>query len=303
MVGHPGTPRVAAFRVDTPLAALKSAGVSNAHLCGRLLATQNVPMNIRFEEITKTFAARSGAVLAIDHINLTIDEGEFVCLVGPSGCGKSTLLNMLAGFEMPSTGRVLMDDKLITGPSIERAMMFQEHALFPWLSAQGNVEFGLKSLKMSKSERSEVAKKYLKMVHLSQFADHQPHELSGGMRQRVALARSLAVNPKVLLMDEPFAALDAQTRDHLHIELQTIWRETRKTILFVTHNVREAVTLASRVLVFTSRPGRIKQEFNLEDLEYPRRTTQPAVAETVAKLQSALRDEVAKAEAKEYDAP
>jgi NitT/TauT family transport system ATP-binding protein len=260
-----------------------------------------IPMEIRFEEITKTFAGRAGGVLALDHINVGIEEGEFVCLVGPSGCGKSTLLNMLAGFEKPSSGRLLLDGTPISGPSIERAMMFQESALFPWMSARSNVEFGLKSLKLPKTQRAELADKYLKMVHLSQFADAQPHELSGGMRQRVALARSLAVDPKVLLMDEPFAALDAQTRDHLHVEIQNIWRETRKTIVFVTHNVREAVTLATRVLVFTSRPGRIKQEFNLEDLEYPRRATEPLVAETVARIQVALRDEVAKAEAKEYD--
>jgi NitT/TauT family transport system ATP-binding protein len=258
-------------------------------------------MNIRFENVTKTYAGRAGAVLALDHINNKIDEGEFVCLVGPSGCGKSTLLNMLAGFDFPTTGKVTLDGAAVSGPSIERVMMFQEAALFPWMSARGNVEFGLKSLKLPKDERRAVADKYLKMVHLLQFADAQPHELSGGMRQRVALARSLAVNPKVLLMDEPFAALDAQTRDHLHVELQNIWRETRKTIVFVTHNVREAVTLATRVIVFTARPGRIKQEFDLEDLSYPRRTTEPLVAETVSKIQIALRDEVAKTEAQEYD--
>jgi NitT/TauT family transport system ATP-binding protein len=139
------------------------------------------------------------------------------------------------------------------------------------------------------------------MVHLSQFADAQPHELSGGMKQRVALARSLAVNPRVLLMDEPFAALDAQTRDHLHVELESVWRETRKTIVFVTHNVREAVTLGTRLVVFTARPGRIKKEFDLSDLEYPRRSTEPLVAETVARVSAALRDEVAKVEAAEYD--
>jgi NitT/TauT family transport system ATP-binding protein len=259
-------------------------------------------MNIRFENVTKTYAGRAGAVLALDHINNEISEGEFICLVGPSGCGKSTLLNMLAGFDFPSTGQVTLDDAPVSGPSIERAMMFQEAALFPWMTARGNVEFGLKSLKLPGEERRAIADKYLKMVHLAQFADAQPHELSGGMRQRVALARALAVDPKVLLMDEPFAALDAQTRDHLHVELQTIWRETRKTIIFVTHNVREAATLATRVLVFTARPGRIKQEFDLEDLSYPRRTTEPLVAETVSKITAALRDEVAKAEAKEYDA-
>ena len=258
-------------------------------------------MKIAFEDVSKTFSGRAGAVLALDRINLVIEEGEFVCLVGPSGCGKSTLCNMLAGFEAPTSGRVLLDGAAIIGPSVERAMMFQEPALFPWMNARANVEFGLKSLKLSKEERAQTSDKFLKMVHLSQFSDAQPHELSGGMKQRVALARSLAVNPKVLLMDEPFAALDAQTRDHLHIELQTIWRETRKTIVFVTHNVREAVTLATRVIAFTARPGRIKQEFNLEDLSYPRRATEPMVSETVSRIQASLRDEVAKVEAKEYD--
>lgn len=258
-------------------------------------------MKIAFENVTKTYSGRAGHVLALDTINLTIEEGEFVCFVGPSGCGKSTLCNMLAGFETPSTGRVTLNGTEVSGPSIERAMMFQEPALFPWMNARANVEFGLKSLKLPLAERHERAEKFLKMVHLSQFGDAQPHELSGGMKQRVAMARALAVDPKVLLMDEPFAALDAQTRDHLHIELHTIWRETRKTIVFVTHNVREAVALGTRVIVFRARPGRIKQEFDLEDLEYPRRPTESLVSETVARVQSALRDEVAKVEADEYD--
>lgn len=256
---------------------------------------------IHFENVTKVYNGRSGAVQALDGIDLTIGEGEFVCFVGPSGCGKSTLCNMLAGFDTPTTGRVTVNGDIVKGPSIARAMMFQEPALFPWMNAKSNVSFGLKSLKYSAAKREEIAQRYLKMVHLGQFGDAQPHELSGGMKQRVALARALAVDPQVLLMDEPFAALDAQTRDHLHVELGTIWRETRKTILFVTHNVREAVTLATRVVVFTARPGRIKKEFNLEDLAFPRRGTETLVAETVSHIQSALRDEVAKVEAAEYD--
>lgn len=258
-------------------------------------------MNIRFENVTKTYTARTGTVHALDDINITIDEGEFVCLLGPSGCGKSTLLNMLAGFDFPSYGRVTLDDAPISGPSIERAMMFQDAALFPWMNVQNNVEFGLKSLKMPREARSAVAHKFLKMVHLNDFAESQPHELSGGMRQRVALARCLAVDPKVLLMDEPFAALDAQTRDHLHLELHQIWRDTRKTVVFVTHNVREAMALATRILVFTSRPGTTKCEFDLEDFTYPRRATEMLVSETTSKIQAALRDEVAKVEADEYD--
>jgi NitT/TauT family transport system ATP-binding protein len=258
-------------------------------------------MEIRFEKVRKTFEGRSGTVTALQDINLRIEEGEFVCLVGPSGCGKSTLCNMLAGFETPTSGTVSLDDQIVSGPSISRAMMFQEPALFPWMNVRQNVSFGLKSLKMPPAERDAVADRFLKMVSLSQFDKAQPHELSGGMKQRVALARALAVDPKVLLMDEPFAALDAQTRDHLHVELERIWRETRKTIVFVTHNVREAVTLATRVIVFTARPGRIKREFDLEDLAYPRRATETLVAETVSRIQNTLRDEVAQAEASEYD--
>jgi NitT/TauT family transport system ATP-binding protein len=258
-------------------------------------------MQIRFENVSKTYKGRTDSVLALDSINLTINEGEFVCLVGPSGCGKSTLCNMLAGFDMPSSGSVSVDGNRITSPSISRVMMFQESALFPWMNVRDNVSFGLKSLKMSKAEQQATADRFLKMVHLSQFGAAQPHELSGGMKQRVALARALAVDPQVLLMDEPFAALDAQTRDHLHVELENIWRETRKTVVFVTHNVREAVTLATRVIVFTARPGRIKREFDLEDLAYPRRTTETLVAETVSRIQNTLHDEVVKVEAAEYD--
>ena len=258
-------------------------------------------MQIRIDHVSKTYKGRSGPVLALDDINLTIADGEFVCLVGPSGCGKSTLLNMLAGFDHPTAGRVTVNGDVVTAPSITRAMMFQEPALFPWLNARENVAFGLKSMKMPAVEQRATADRYLKMVHLAQFGDSQPHELSGGMKQRVALARALAVDPEVLLMDEPFAALDAQTRDHLHIELEDIWRQTRKTIVFVTHNVREAVTLATRIVIFTARPGRIKREFNLEELEYPRRSTETLVAEMASRIQNTLHDEVAKVEAAEYD--
>jgi NitT/TauT family transport system ATP-binding protein len=258
-------------------------------------------MEIRFRDVGKEFAGQSGLVTALQDINLSLTEGEFVCLVGPSGCGKSTLCNMLAGFETPTTGEVTLDGVPVSGPSIERAMMFQEPALFPWMNVHENVAFGLKSLKKSKQEREATTERFLRMVHLWQFARSQPHELSGGMRQRVALARALAVDPKVLLMDEPFAALDAQTRDLLHIELHHIWRETRKTVVFVTHNVREAVALATRVVIFTARPGRIKREYSLEELEYPRRTTETLVAEMVSRISETLRDEVAKVEAAEYD--
>jgi len=258
-------------------------------------------MQIRFESVNKTFRGRSGPVTALCDIDLTIEESEFVCLLGPSGCGKSTLCNMLAGFDAPTGGRVTIDGEIVRGPSLQRVMMFQEAALFPWLSVRGNVEFGLKSLKLEAAELHARAEHYLQMVHLAHFATAQPHELSGGMKQRVALARSLAVEPQVLLMDEPFAALDAQTRDHLHAELHALWKETRKTILFVTHNLREAVTLATRIAVMTAQPGRIKKIFDLEELAYPRRMTEPLVAETISRVEAALRVEVAKVEAEEYD--
>lgn len=256
-------------------------------------------MRIHIEGASKTFSGRSGPVVALQSIENRIEEGEFVCLLGPSGCGKSTLLNLLAGFDAPTTGRVTLDGETISGPAISRAMMFQDAALFPWLSARGNVEFGLKSLGIGPKERRERANSYLEMVHLSGFGDAQPHELSGGMRQRVALARALAVDPQVLLMDEPFAALDAQTRDLLHLELHRIWNETRKTVVFVTHNVLEAVNLATRILIFTARPGRIKAEFDLRELPFPRLASQNRVAELVEEIQISLRDEIAGAQTQE----
>lgn len=226
-------------------------------------------MALEFRDVTKTFQNRSGLVVAIDRIDLTIRDGEFVCLIGPSGCGKSTLLNMLAGLEYPSQGNVLADDQPITGTDPSRVLIFQEAALFPWLTVQDNIEFGLTMRGAGKAEREATAQRLLRMVHLEQFSQAWVHELSGGMRQRVALARALAVAPAVLLLDEPFAALDALTRDRLHAELQEIWQQTSTTIVFVTHNVREAVVLGDRVLVMSARPGRIVAE-HVIDLPRPR---------------------------------
>lgn len=226
-------------------------------------------MALEFRDVTKTFQNRSGLVVAIDRIGLTIRDGEFVCLIGPSGCGKSTLLNMLAGLEYPSQGSVLADGQPITGTDPSRVLIFQEAALFPWLTVQDNVEFGLTMRGAGKAEREATAQRLLRMVHLEQFSQAWVHELSGGMRQRVALARALAVAPAVLLLDEPFAALDALTRDRLHAELQEIWQQTSTTIVFVTHNVREAVVLGDRVLVMSARPGRIVAE-HVIDLPRPR---------------------------------
>lgn len=228
------------------------------------------PAKLALTDVSKTFATSSGPVQALERVSLHVEEGEFVCLVGASGCGKSTLLNIIAGLEKPDSGTVLADGEPIVGPGRERLVMFQESALFPWLDVLGNVLFGL-NLKpnLRARDRLDVARYYLELVGLTKFERANIHELSGGMKQRVALARALAPNPRVLLMDEPFAALDALTREQLYGDLQQIWASRRKTIVFVTHNVREAVCLGDRVMLFSPHPGRIRQEFRI-DLPRPR---------------------------------
>ncbi len=220
--------------------------------------------------VSKSFRQERREVQALADVSLTVGEGEFVCLVGPSGCGKSTLLNLVAGLDFPDTGEVMVDGKRVAGPGRDRMVMFQEPALFPWRDVLGNVEFGLE-LKpgLDRAARRDTATHYLRMVGLDDFRHAYVHELSGGMKQRTALARSLAPNPKVLLMDEPFAALDALTREQLYQDLQRIWSERKKTIVFVTHNVREAVCLGDRVIVFSPHPGRIREQF-VVDLPRPR---------------------------------
>src|SRR5436853_5918847 len=228
------------------------------------------PSKLAIENVSKNFKGASGAVLALDHVTLNVSEGEFVCLVGPSGCGKTTLLNIIAGLEWPDTGTVLADGKPITGPGRDRLVMFQEPALFPWLDVFGNVLFGLRlKPQLSRKDRHDVAKYYLELVGLTKFERANIHELSGGITQRVALARALTPNPRVLLMDEPFAALDALTREQLYGDIQRIWKARNKTIVFVTANVREAACLGDRVIVFSPRPGRIREEFFV-DLPRPR---------------------------------
>jgi NitT/TauT family transport system ATP-binding protein len=241
--------------------------------------------------VTKTFQSKSGALTALDSIDLDVRAGEFVCLLGPSGCGKSTLLNIIAGLDQPTTGQVRMDGQVVRQPGTDRVMIFQSAALFPWLNVIDNVEFGLRMAGMPKGERQATARRFLRMVHLSDFAQAFIHELSGGMKQRVALARALALNPDVLLMDEPFGALDAQTRDILHDELQAIWADTHKTILFVTHNVREAIVLGDRVIVFSTRPGKIKQEFAVH-LPRPRQIESYAVVDLSREIMAVLKDDV-----------
>lgn len=223
------------------------------------------PSKLSVTEVSKTFQIKRRPVHALDRVSLDVSEGEFVCLVGPSGCGKSTLLNIIAGLDSADAGTVLSDGQPVTGPGRDRMVMFQEHALFPWLDVLSNVMFGLR-LKpgLNNKERREVAKYYLHLVGLEKFLNANIHELSGGMKQRVALARALAPNPKVLLMDEPFAALDALTREQLYGDIQRIWEQRKKTIVFVTHNVREAVCLGDRVVLFSPHPGRIRKEYRIE---------------------------------------
>ncbi len=222
------------------------------------------PEKLVIEKVSKHFDTSQGKVTALENVSLSVREGEFVCLVGPSGCGKSTLLNMIAGLEMPDSGQILADGQAIKGPGSERMMMFQESALFPWLDVLGNVMFGLRlKPSLNDGERRDVARFYLKLVGLEKFTHSNVHELSGGMKQRVALARALAPNPRLLLMDEPFAALDAMTREQLYRDIQDIWTQRKKTIIFVTHNVREAACLGDRVILFSPHPGRIQEQFEV----------------------------------------
>jgi NitT/TauT family transport system ATP-binding protein len=244
---------------------------------------------IRLDGVSKVFTDGARSVEALRPTNLVVAPGEFVCLIGPSGCGKSTLLSVIAGLEAPSAGTAYAGSEAIAGPGSDRVLMFQDAALFPWLDVQRNIEFGLRQRRMARAERMTVARRLIALVGLEGFEHSAIHQLSGGMRQRVALARALAIEPAVLLMDEPFGALDALTRDRMHQELETIWSETRKTVLFVTHNVREAVALGDRVLVFSPRPGQIVREFRVPLLR-PRRLEDHALVDIAAQVLAELRD-------------
>jgi NitT/TauT family transport system ATP-binding protein len=232
-------------------------------------------VKLEIKDVTKSFYRNEGKqstlINAIENVNLAVNDGEFVCLVGPSGCGKSTLLNILAGLDNPTKGQVVLNGRPITGTGPDRIMVFQENALFPWMKVIDNVEFGLKIAKVEKIKRREIAMQYLDMMQLKKFAEAYVYQLSGGMKQRVSIARALVLDPEVLLMDEPFAALDSQTRDLLLVELQLIWAKTNKTIIFVTHNIIESVCLGDRVVVFTNRPGKIKKDIKI-DYRRPRLT-------------------------------
>jgi NitT/TauT family transport system ATP-binding protein len=253
---------------------------------------------LKIEGVSKTFSGRAGMVDALRPVNVEIEAGEFVCLLGPSGCGKSTLLSIIAGLETPTSGNIFANGTKIHGTGTDRVLLFQEAALFPWLDVQQNVEFGLRQAGVKRKKRAEIAARFIEMVHLRGFERSYVHQLSGGMRQRVAIARALALDPAVLLMDEPFGALDAFTRDRLHAELETIWESTGKTILFVTHNVREAVALGDRVLVFAPRPGRVVGEFRI-DLPRPRSLEDHQVADKTAEIMNVLRAAIDEGEKEE----
>lgn len=257
-------------------------------------------MSIEIKGVSKDFVSKEKTTHTLEDINLSIKSGEFICLLGPSGCGKSTLLNIIAGLEKTSSGKLYLNDKEIKNPGTDRAFMFQDSALFPWLTVIQNVEFGMKIKNISKEERREKALKYLKMVHLAKFQNAYIHELSGGMRQRVALARALTLDSEVLLMDEPFSALDSQTRNILQLELQNIWWETKKTIIFVTHNVEEAVILADRVVVMAANPGKIKKVFDIK-LGRPRQAQSLDLTYFAAQIMKELKEEVEKVAKAEYD--
>jgi len=251
---------------------------------------------IQARNVNLTFRPANRAPLrALGSFDIDVREGEFVSIVGPSGCGKSTFLNILLGLIKPDSGELVMKGKKITGPGTDRAMVFQEFGLLPWRTVLHNIELGLELKKVPAAKRRAIAEPLVALVGLSGFESHYPHELSGGMKQRVGLARALATNPDVLLMDEPFAALDAQTRDLMQVELLRIWREARKTVLFVTHQIDEAIYLSDRVMVMSKRPGRAKKTFAIglpRPREYEMRVT-PQFNDLKLEIWNTLKDEIA----------
>ena len=223
------------------------------------MTVNEAPVKVQIKNVVKVFNGRNGEMVALNGVSLDIHENEFVCVVGPSGCGKSTLLNIIAGLLEPTSGEVYCDGKLVEGTGTDRGVVFQQYALFPWLTVKKNVRFALEMRGIKGKEADELAMKYLEKVDLVKFADHYPKELSGGMKQRVAIARAYAAEPQVLLMDEPFGALDAQTRTQLQSELLETWERDRKTCFFITHDVDEAIILAQKVIAMSARPGRTKE--------------------------------------------
>ncbi|MBH1942519.1 ABC transporter ATP-binding protein [Mobilitalea sibirica] len=244
---------------------------------------------IKIKNIHKTFDDME----ILKNINFDVEEGTFLSLIGPSGCGKSTLINIIAGLEKATSGQVTVDDAEVKGTHTDRIMVFQNAALFPWLNVYDNITFGLKNICKNPDEIREKTEDILRKVHLSKFKNYYPYQLSGGMKQRVSIARSLVMNPRILLMDEPFSALDEQTRMLLHDELQQIWMETKKTIIFVTHNIREAVKLSNRVIIMGTRPGRIVDDIKIE-LSYPRQVADPNLTYMEEKIYKILKVEIEK---------
>ncbi|MFZ0841152.1 MAG: ABC transporter ATP-binding protein [Xanthobacteraceae bacterium] len=273
--------------------------VSHTRSMGRspvLSGTKPVPL-LEVRNLAKSFRRQNQYVTALENFNLTVEAGEFVAIVGPSGCGKSTFLHMLGGFEPVDGGTMALEGVQVSKPGPDRGMLFQEYALYPWRTVISNILWPLEIQKVPKAERLKVAERFMAMVGLSAFRNHYPNELSGGMKQRVALARLLALDPRILLMDEPFGALDAQNRELMQEELQQIWEKSRKTVLFVTHDIEEAIYLADRVIVFTARPGRIKADIRI-DLPRPRAIEikkTHAYGEYRNQIWDLLRDEVLRA--------
>ena len=248
--------------------------------------------------LSKTF--KNAAEPALSDINLEIEDGEFICIVGPSGCGKSTLLNLIAGLEKPTEGTITLDGREVLGPGADRVVMFQEPALYPWLNVIDNVKFGMKLAGVPKGEQEKRAEKYLKMVHLWDFREYAVHELSGGMKQRTALARALTMDSRIMLMDEPFSALDKQTINKLRAELEAIWEETRRTIIYVTHSVEEALYFADRIIILADRPGIVKSVVKI-NLPRPRQLDSEDFVDIRKHLLDGLKVEVEKIEKEEYD--
>jgi ABC-type nitrate/sulfonate/bicarbonate transport system ATPase subunit len=264
-----------------------------------MTAARDTGKRLSIERLAKTYRSRSGESLqALGPISVEVDAGEFLVVVGPSGCGKTTLLHLLAGFLEPSEGRILVGGEAVERPGADRAVVFQSYALFPWLSEAENVEFGLRSRNPSRRARREIAQSYLKLVGLQDFASKGIDELSGGMKQRVAIARAFAVEPAILLMDEPFGALDALTRRLLQRELLRIWEERKRTVVFITHSVSEALFLADRILLMSCRPGQIKGEWRI-DAERPRDVTSEPMASLEREIYALLDEELAKTFAQE----
>jgi NitT/TauT family transport system ATP-binding protein len=256
--------------------------------------------SIALDDVSLSVSARDGVVEILRNVSLRVAPGEFVCLLGPSGSGKTTILNLVAGFARPTSGRVRHAEADIVGPGPDRAVVFQDSALFPWLTLRDNIEFPMKLQGFDRKHRAARSEELLRLVHLWRFSERHPHELSGGMRQRGAIARALATDPAVLLMDEPFAALDAQTREILQGEVERIWSATRKTVIFVTHNVREAVRLADRVVLMGTRPGRVLHE-DLVELPRPRAPTDERVSILATGIGRRIASEVEKVAREEAD--